>query len=214
MAGRRLVCLAAAIVFVSCGGTQEVGAPSSVPASTTGSPASTTVATTRNASAVSVTSEAPTSPQEPVVTTTASAVGPQGTPDAGVWRLLPSAPGGSGAFLAWTGREAIVAPGQPVPAADAGDAATELRALDPVTGSWRRFRRSTVAEAATLAAWTGRELLFFGPLASVAYSPADDSWRPVASMPVERGVVAPVAPLPRCSIPSPGSGGSPPTRPC
>jgi hypothetical protein len=46
-----------------------------------------------------------------------------------------------------------------------------------------------VAEAATLAAWTGRELLFFGPLASVAYSPADDSWRPVASMPVERGVV-------------------------
>src|SRR5439155_499322 len=121
------------------------------------------------------------------------------TPVAGTWRALPPAPilPDPGAVGAWTGKEMVVFGAATTRQEDGAvlKSAQVAAAYSPATNTWRRL--SPPAATGSLqgpftAAWTGKEVLLWGPFLDEAYNPAARRWRAlphprIAPLPAPRG---------------------------
>lgn len=93
------------------------------------------------------------------------------------WRDLPSPPLPPGAVEAdWTGSEWLVLGFGTDP-----DAAAEVAAFDPESGTWSRLATSPMTEQnlGRDGIWTGQNWLWLAPYESFAYDPVADQWRAV-----------------------------------
>ncbi len=104
----------------------------------------------------------------------------QGQPSAGGWRLLPPAPIAVDAAAAavWTGREMVVFGRVHVSPLRSRNVAA---AYDPRSSRWRRLSPPAGPpgsyQGTWSAVWTGRQVLVWGPLTTLAFDPATNVWR-------------------------------------
>src|SRR5439155_6241073 len=106
---------------------------------------------------------------------------------------LPPAPilTDPGAVSAWTGKEMIVFGAATTRQEDGAvlRSAQVAAAYDPATNAWRRLSPPAVTaslQGPVTAAWTGQELLVWGPFLDEAYNPAARRWRALPRPPIGR----------------------------
>ena len=133
--------------------------------------------------------------------------GDEGAPAAahGGWQTLPAAPVSPDFVRAavWTGKQLLVFGREQQTARDANGEAyatgstNVAAAYDPAARTWRRLappRGSSSGAGHFDAAWTGRELLVWGPAApdggGLAFDPATERWRSIGTAPAGGGIVA------------------------
>lgn len=105
------------------------------------------------------------------------------------WRLLPVAPLGArfAPALVWTGDRLVVWGGERL---DDGALTADGAALEPRSGRWQPLPEAPLALRRPVAAWSGRELLVWGPtaggatVAGAALDPAAGRWRRLPAAPV------------------------------
>jgi hypothetical protein len=115
------------------------------------------------------------------------------TPLGGTWHVLAPAPisPDPGAAAAWTGKEMVVFGTKTTRQEDGAVlASTQVAAAySPATNQWRRLSPPLVRESLQgpfSLAWTGREVLVWGPFVAEAYDPARNRWRTLPPSPIGR----------------------------
>jgi N-acetylneuraminic acid mutarotase len=116
-------------------------------------------------------------------------------PASDAWSPIAASPlaGRVDATAIWTGHELLIFGGSPIPGGTT--APTDGARYDPATNTWRPMAASPLAaRAGAVVAWTGREVLVWGGTRSwvpfarfddgVAYDPATDTWRALATAPL------------------------------
>jgi len=114
---------------------------------------------------------------------------------AAAWQALPKAPfsahGLASPASVWTGKELIVTGIRPGPDGSFIGSRNVAAAYDPAKERWNRIEPLPAMDKYCRqdAAWTGRELLFWG-CAQAAYDPRAGSWKLLPKAPTGEGFVA------------------------
>jgi len=119
---------------------------------------------------------------------------------AATWRLLPTAPVTSDQLrtAVWTGKEVLVFGRHSITAKDANGKPYIVKtvdvaaAYDPSSNAWRTLSPPAGVgySPSYSAAWTGRQLLVWGPFDALSYDPATNHWRTLPRPPTNAGRLA------------------------
>ena len=109
----------------------------------------------------------------------------------GRWQRLPAAPASAAIPYervgVWTGKQVLVFGRAGTPGAMRNVAFS----YDPASGRWRTLSPPVGAtgsyEGATSAVWTGRQMLVWGPMTTLSFTPATNRWRQLPRSPLSGG---------------------------